>query len=155
LNSQIATDTAQVNTLTSQVTSLNNQIASLNSQVSSENSQVTSYQSIVSLSVTNTLVNSQKFSVSPPPAGQCNFVPLLPTNYTPKYGGYLLITGTTNSTSSFAFVTFPSPLSETYAYYLGPTVSTPIPITPGNVDVHLDNCGTTTMSATLTVTEVT
>ena len=155
LDGQVNSLTSQVTALNGQIATLNSQVASLSAQVSAQSVQIASYQSIVGLSVTNTLVNSQSFSVPAPPSGECYYVPLLPASYSPKYGGYLLISGTTNSTLSYAFVTFPAPLSETVAYYLGTTASTPIPIMPGNVIVHLDNCGAGPMSASLTVTEVT
>jgi hypothetical protein len=125
------------------------------SQASALASQVASYQSLANLSVRITLINSSSFTIPTPPGGDCEFVSLLPSSYTADYGGYLLITGTTNSTQSWAFVTFPAPLSETMTYYLGTTVATPIPITPGNVVVRLDNCGTAPMSATLTIEQVT
>ena len=168
LNGQISTLNGQITSLTNQTTSLNgqiaaattqltsltDQIAALKAQVSSLTAQTSSYQSMVSLAVTTTLVTSQAFNIAKPSAGNCLYLPLFPSGYTAKSGGYLLITGTTNSTASFAIVTFPAPLSITFAYYLGTTVSTPIPITPGNMVVHIYNCGTAPMSATLTVKEV-
>jgi prefoldin subunit 5 len=155
LTSQTSTFTTQIASDNGQIASLNSKIASLTSQVSTLTTQVASYQSLADLSVRTTLINSSSFSVPTPPAGECEFVSLLSSGYTADSGGYLLITGTTNSTLSYAFVTFPAPLSETVAYYLGTTAATPIAITPGNVVVHLDNCGPTPMSATLTVEQVT
>ena len=87
--------------------------------------------------------------------GGCSVLPLLPPNYVAKYAGYLSITGTTSSTAAVVLVTYPGTTQTTATYPLGTAVSAIIPIIPGNVIVQLENCGAASLSATLTVKEVT
>lgn len=87
--------------------------------------------------------------------GGCSFLPLLPSNYTAKYAGYLSVNGTSSSSAATALVYYPGTPQTTANFYLGNTVAAIIPIVPGNVIVQLEYCGTNPFTATLTIKEVT
>ena len=86
--------------------------------------------------------------------GGCSVQQLLPSNYMAKYPGYLSISGTASSAATL-LVSYPGTTQTIATYPLGTVISATIPIIPGNVNVQLENCGTASFVATLTVKEVT
>jgi len=87
-----------------------------------------------------TLVITQPFV----PASASNSTYVLTGSQPSQNGGIVMISGPTTNSSSTS-------TSSTAAYY----VSLNIPVLPGNVVVDLENCGSTAISATLSVNIVT
>jgi len=146
LQSQYSSLNSQYSSLQSQYSSLQSQYSSLQSQYSSLNSQYSSLQSIVSLSQTETLVNSQ--TISQPAGAYYTF-----TFNNINYAGYITV-DVLSSTVYNTTVVIKGTSSNGISYSSGPinvgysgTVS--YPVLPGTVQVEI---GSIFSGATETVT---
>jgi len=135
LNSKYTTLESNYTSLQSQYSSLQSQYSSLQSQFSSLNSQYSSMQSIVSLSQTETFVNSQE--IHQPPGYYTYYT------FNISYAGYITV-DVSSSTISNTWVEIVGYSSNGISYSSGQiavgysgTVS--YPVLPGTVQVEIGN----------------
>ena len=143
--------TSEANSLSSEVNSQSSQVKSLSGQVSSANSQIASLSSVAYLDVEQTLVNNQNYNLG------FNASTTI-TSFTVSTGGYLQISGASNTIIVFAVCygsTSHSQCDTSTTYYLvefgfgGQTFN--LPLMPGPVWINAYNNAAGT--ATLTVNE--
>jgi len=135
LQSQYSSLQSQYSSLQSQYSSLNSQYSSLQSQYSSLNSQYSYLQSIVSLSQTETFVNSQTISQ---PAGSYTYY-----TFNINYAGYITV-DVLSSTTSNTWVDIVGYSSNGISYSsgqipVGSSGTVSYPVLPGTVQVKIGN----------------
>ena len=134
LQSQYSSLQSQYSSLNSQYSSLQSQYSSLQSQYSSLNSQYSYLQSIVSLSQTETLVNSQTISQGP------NNGTVFTFNI--QYAGYITV-DVLSSTTYNTWAEINEHSSNGMSYAIGQSVGYSgtgrFPVLPGTVQVEIGN----------------
>jgi hypothetical protein len=151
LSGVISSQSSQVNSLLGQVSSQNSQINSLSGQISSASSQIASLSSVAFLNVRTTLVNNQNYNL---PFNSSTTI----TSFSVSTGGYLQISGTSNTNLIIAVCYGSTSQSQCdhstmyFGIYFGYGSATfNIPLMPGPVWINAFNYNAGT--ATLTVNE--
>lgn len=148
LQSQIASLTAQFNSnatsYENQIQSLNTQLTNLTSELNSANTQLTAASNIMTMNASETLVNAASKTFS-------NFTDVF-TNSMP-YPGYVVVQATSNSTNTYAQVTYSAyGVNYNQNVTIGKSGTAAFPVLPATVDIRVGTTDTTAVNATVTVT---